>query len=49
MSVFSNPSADRQEKIDNAARILRGSKLREKVFIVVYSGHKGYKKIEVSF
>lgn len=45
MSVISNPSADRQEKIANAARILRASSLRRMVFEVVYAGHRKFKNI----
>jgi hypothetical protein len=46
MVVVSNPSADRQEKIDSAARILRGSPVREAVFRTIYSGHKPWKTID---
>lgn len=46
MTIVSNPSADREEKIEHAAKILRRSPQAKKVFVNVYGGHKKYKTIE---
>lgn len=46
MSVVSNPSADGDEKIERAARILRASKQNKEVFKAIYAGSKRFKSIE---
>ena len=46
MNVVSNPSADADEKIERAARILRASKQNKEVFKTIYAGRKRFKSIE---
>lgn len=43
--VVSNPSADSEEKIEHAAKLLRGSKQSKNVFAFVYKGGKQCKTI----
>src|SRR3989338_11667705 len=40
MTIVSNPSADAEEKIDRAAKILKASKQNREVFKIIYSGGK---------
>ncbi len=44
--VVTNPSADREEKIEHAAKILRASKQANAVFMAVYQGNRRCKMIE---
>lgn len=44
--IVSNPSADREEKIEHAAKILRLSSQAKSVFKLVYQGHRRFKTIE---
>jgi hypothetical protein len=44
-TIVSNPSADRNEKIANAARILGRSVDRKKVFLAIYRGKKRIKTV----
>lgn len=46
MNVVSNPSADADEKIERAARILRASKQNKEVFEIIYGGKKQFKSVE---
>lgn len=46
MHIVSNPSADRPEKIEHAAKILRVSKQAKEVFRLVYTGGKQCKTID---
>lgn len=46
MTIISNPSADKEEKIEHAAKILRSSKQAKQVFIFVYTGKKHFKSIK---
>lgn len=45
MTIVSNPSADADEKIERAAKILRASKQNKEVFRVIYGGAR-FKTIE---
>lgn len=45
-NIVSNPSADREEKIEHAAKILRASKNAKAVFELVYKGQKQFKTID---
>lgn len=44
--IVSNPSADREEKIEHAAKILRDSEQAKAVFELVYRGPKQFKTID---
>lgn len=46
ITVVSNPSADRYEKIVNAAKVLGRSKCRKKVFLEIYKGKKRIKTVD---
>jgi hypothetical protein len=46
MTVVSNPSADGDEKIERAARILRASRQNKDVFCAVYKGKRQFKSVE---
>lgn len=46
MTVVSNPSADADEKIERAARVLRASKQNKEVFKAIYSGSKRFKSVD---
>ena len=46
MVVVSNPSADADEKIERAARVLRLSKQYREVFKAIYGGRKQFKSME---
>lgn len=43
--VVTNPSADREEKIEHAAKFLRKSKQARAVFNLLYKGNKQCKSI----
>src|SRR3990170_1919931 len=44
--IVSNPSGDRAEKIEHAAKILRSSQQAKAVFKFVYTGRKTFKTID---
>lgn len=46
MNIVSDPSANADEKIERAARVLRASRQNEEVFIAIYTGSKRYKTVE---
>ena len=46
MQDVSNPSADREEKLEHAAKILRQSAQAKAVFELIYRGHRQFKSIE---
>jgi hypothetical protein len=46
MNVVSNPSADADEKIERAARILRASKQNKEVFKIIYGGIRRFKSVD---
>jgi hypothetical protein len=46
MTVVSDPSANADEKIERAARVLRASKQNKEVFEAIYTGRKPWKTVE---
>lgn len=46
MNVVSDPSANADEKIERAARVLRMSKQNKEVFVAIYTGKAKFKTIE---
>lgn len=46
MTVVSDTSANADEKIERAARVLRASKQNKEVFIAIYKGKKTWKTVE---
>ena len=46
MTIVSDPSANADEKIERAARVLRTSKQNKEVFTAIYRGSKRFKTIE---
>jgi hypothetical protein len=46
MIVVSDPSANADEKIERAARVLKSSKQNLEVFLAIYAGSKRYKTVE---
>ncbi len=46
MTVVSDTSANADEKIERAARVVRASEQRKEVFVAIYSGKKAWKTIE---
>jgi hypothetical protein len=46
MTVVSDPSANADEKIERAARVLKSSQQNRDVFVAVYTGSKRFKSIE---
>ena len=46
MTTVSDPSANGDEKIERAARVLRASKQTREVFIAIYKGSKRFKTVE---
>jgi hypothetical protein len=46
MTVVSDPSANADEKIERAARVLRASNQNKEVFTAIYTGSKRFKTIE---
>lgn len=44
--VVTNPSADKEEKIEHAAKLLRSSRQVKEVFIAIYSGRRPFKIME---
>lgn len=44
--VVTNPSADKEEKIEHAAKLLRSSRQIREVFLAIYSGRKPFKTID---
>jgi hypothetical protein len=46
MTTVSNPSADADEKIERAARVLRASRQNKDVFKAIYKGKRRFKSVE---
>jgi hypothetical protein len=46
MPIVSNPSADRPEKLANAAQLLRASKLRRAIFELIYTGNRKWRTVQ---
>ncbi len=44
--IVTNPSADKPEKIEHAAKLLRSSRQIKEVFLAVYAGRKPFKTID---
>src|SRR3984893_8719076 len=46
MPIVSNPSADRPEKLANAAQLLRASSLRRAIFELIYTGNRKWRTVQ---